>query len=250
MLTRGLRGCRGWFPLTLSPLPPASIPRECWGTAAVSQEEGGVWDYQISQISICSVSALAGGEGPEVDRLYFQLPRLPLVGRAGSVPCLWRVLGQCLQWQALACAVHVTNSALCNFKNRKNLCQICGCRWESWLIWSPRGQVDVLPSQTVSKKRPSAKMWFSNLENPVSGICRPLWTGTLLIFQVSPIVCIVLGVEGWIVRSYCCGPCPSSPLLLFLLSSLCCFVLVVAGVSLGQWPQLLVFLKMSAYLSR
>lgn len=50
----------------------------------MSQQEGGVRDHQISQISICSVCVLAGGEDPEVDWLYFLLPRLPLIRRADA----------------------------------------------------------------------------------------------------------------------------------------------------------------------
>lgn len=49
--------------------------------ATVSQEEGGVRDHQISQVSISSVCALAGEEDHEVDWLYFLLPRLPLTCR-------------------------------------------------------------------------------------------------------------------------------------------------------------------------
>lgn len=61
----------------------ATAPGKHWGTTGLSQEEDGVRDHQTSQISISSVCALAGGEDPEADWLYFLLPGLPLTPRAG-----------------------------------------------------------------------------------------------------------------------------------------------------------------------
>lgn len=143
-----LGAAEGGFLSPGSPLLPARIPRECWGTAAVSQEEGGVRDHQSSQVSICSLCALAGGEGPDVDWLYFLLPRLPLVLKAGA-PGLQQELERAFavaHYLAMSSmtgtwlAQYVTNWALCNFKNRKKLCQICGYRWQSWqllVLWRP-----------------------------------------------------------------------------------------------------------------
>lgn len=72
---------------------------EC--TAGVSQEQDGVRDHQTSQISVCSVCALAGGEDLDVVWLYFLLPGVPLTPKAG-VPVLQQELEHA---SSLACHV-------------------------------------------------------------------------------------------------------------------------------------------------
>lgn len=176
---------------------------------------------------------------------------------AGAGTCLFCgvLCGNVFNDRHMTCTVNVTNWALYNFKNRERLCQICGCSWQSChhlVPWRPSWCTWCLPPSKLSlKKRPPGKMWFSNLKNPVCGVWRLPWPGTQ-ISHFSGFSCSLHCVWTWGENS--------EILLLWSLSflspsPLSCVSSLLPSLSFGKsicgtWPQLHMFLKMSAYLSR
>lgn len=147
VLTHGLRDCRGWFPLTR--IPTAACYDPMGALRHSHSESGGRWCQTPSNqpsfhlLCVCS----SWWRGPWSGLAVLSASKAALDTQswcpwtpAGAGTCLFCgvLCGNVFNDRHVTYTVNVTNWALCNFKSRKKLCQIYGCRWQWWRHLVPR----------------------------------------------------------------------------------------------------------------